>query len=279
MAVVQHDDGSFTWRKPFDQLTQAGIAVGGGRSTGGKVGEPLVCAPTGSVPVVAEVDCGAGHPGLESIHVPELCHSVPRQEVGVVKHVLGVIGPDQAGADAQQPFAHLTEALVKVRQVHGGRDGRALRCNSRQADHDTAMTPQRSPMLHAGGIRRDTIVAMDLLFEADIDAAYAQVALWDAQAIDSYPDWGTGEEECAVGPRGVAVATRLDGVIRVRIVGGGTAVPSIDDRRCAVTEIEIGNRGIEIGNEAAADVYLILLPPGRVTVAVYVRGTCTMQRR
>lgn len=51
---------------------------------------------------------------------------------------------------------------------------------------------------------------MPKITNIEVQPYYAQVALFDPHVEDSYPDWGTGEEEVVSSGRGIAVETRPD---------------------------------------------------------------------
>jgi hypothetical protein len=55
----------------------------------------------------------------------------------------------------------------------------------------------------------------DTLYTGSVYALYAQVALFDAEGGDSYPEWETGTEDAVFGPRGIAVATAGDTEIEI----------------------------------------------------------------
>ncbi len=109
----------------------------------------------------------------------------------------------------------------------------------------------------------------EILFSGKIYTQYFQVALFDAEMKNAYPQWKTGKEIIVFGSRGVAVATANDTEVNV-VVTRGKANP--DYKLCVSGEILVGKKGIIVGNVAASSINLILLQSGEYSVVVYTNG-------
>ncbi len=109
----------------------------------------------------------------------------------------------------------------------------------------------------------------EVLFNGKIYTQYFQVALFDAEVKDSYPQWKTGEETVVFGSRGVAVATANDTDVNV-VVKRGKANP--DYKLCVSGEILVGSKGIIVGNEVASSISLIPLQSGDYSIVIYTNG-------
>ncbi len=108
---------------------------------------------------------------------------------------------------------------------------------------------------------------MRKIFEGEFFTLYSQVALFDAEDHDSYPQWETGEENSVFGPKGVVVATQGDIKVDVAVYNGlGNPGGSL----CSSGEILVGEKGLIVGNEVAADTVKLNWPSGKTTVTVYV---------
>lgn len=105
-----------------------------------------------------------------------------------------------------------------------------------------------------------------ILFKGKLYSQYYQIGLWDEEAKDSYPLWKTGKEYIVFGIKGVAVATANDHFIDVRIIEGNL-FPKY--QLCASGEINIGKRGITIGNIVSASIANIKVVKGRYSVTVF----------
>jgi hypothetical protein len=110
---------------------------------------------------------------------------------------------------------------------------------------------------------------MEEIYGGKILAMYAQVALFDAEDGESYPQWETGDERVILGPKGIAVATAPDARIDVRAYSGD-GNPGGNKILSAV--IQVGNRGLLVGNVAAADITELPWPAGETSIDVYVTG-------
>jgi hypothetical protein len=109
----------------------------------------------------------------------------------------------------------------------------------------------------------------DTLYTGSVYALHAQVALFDAEGEDSYPEWETGTEDAVLGPRGIAVATAGDTEIEVVVCSDKKNLSGI---LCISGEISVGNQGLIVGNVVAANLAQIPWPPGKTSVDVYTNG-------
>lgn len=109
----------------------------------------------------------------------------------------------------------------------------------------------------------------DTLYSGSVYALYAQVALFDAEGEDSYPEWETGTENAVLGPRGIAVATAGDTEIEVVVCSDKGDHNGIF---CISGEILVGNQGLVVGNVVSANLVQIPWPPGKTCVDVYTNG-------
>ncbi len=98
---------------------------------------------------------------------------------------------------------------------------------------------------------------------------YSQVALFDAEDVDSYPQFETGEEPAILGDKGVAVATVNDTDVEITVYKG-TAESGLV--HILSGEIQVGNEGLIVGNETTADTAQVSYPPGKTSVSVYVNS-------
>lgn len=98
----------------FDQLAQAGIAVGGGpldmdrRERAEAVGA--------AVAIHAAVDRDPDDPRVEGPWVPQAVVARAAGEVGVLDDILPLVAIDQRRADGHEPAADHREAIVVVRR-------------------------------------------------------------------------------------------------------------------------------------------------------------------
>lgn len=106
----------------------------------------------------------------------------------------------------------------------------------------------------------------ELIFNKKIMALYGQVSLIDAEDVNSYPQWETGEEIAIIGPKGVAVSALIDHQIEVLIYKGQKKDVGIF---YFSGSFFVGNFGLLVGNEAAGVQDTILWPKGEVEVEVY----------
>lgn len=106
---------------------------------------------------------------------------------------------------------------------------------------------------------------MTVLYRATHYALYGQVALWDAEAADSYPEIITGDEPVTFGERGVVVSTAPDIDVEVVILRG----EEHPGRSIGAGTITVGQAGLDIGNLVAADVAHLDVPPGALGLRIY----------
>jgi hypothetical protein len=116
---------------------------------------------------------------------------------------------------------------------------------------------------------------MPVILHAHVYALYGQIALFDAQASDAYPEWLTGDEAAAIGPRGIAVATAGDVDVEVIVYDlqdedAGSARVIGSSRISGI--IEVGNQGLLVGNVPASDLFEIEWPTGRASVEAQVQA-------
>ena len=97
---------------------------------------------------------------------------------------------------------------------------------------------------------------------------YSQVALYDAEASDSYPEFETGEEAAIIAPKGIAVAAKNDQEAEIIVYQGQV---QLNDVSVLVIsgEIEVGSKGLIVGNEVTADTAEIVWQAGKTSVTVY----------
>lgn len=110
---------------------------------------------------------------------------------------------------------------------------------------------------------------MPELFRGEILSLYSQVALFDFERKDSYPEWQTGEESFVYNQFGIAVATKCDTRIEVVV---STDVITEYGNHLAEFELEIGKNGILVGNVPAASLTHIDFPEGKAQVQVFTNG-------
>lgn len=110
----------------------------------------------------------------------------------------------------------------------------------------------------------------EIVFEGKVFALYSQIALFDAEKKDAYPQWKAGKEIIVFGLSGVVVVTAGDKLIDV-VVCKGKVVPQ-QYALCISGEIIVGNQGIIIGNVPAANVTQIPMQSGRYSVVIFTDG-------
>lgn len=116
----------------------------------------------------------------------------------------------------------------------------------------------------------------EILFSDKVFALYSQVALFDAENRNSYPQWKAGHEIIVFSLQGVAVVTASDEQVDV-IVCKGKVIPKY--ALCVSGEILVGEQGILVGNIPAATVTQIPLESGRYSVVVFTDGFGTETRQ
>lgn len=105
---------------------------------------------------------------------------------------------------------------------------------------------------------------MTELYRASHYALYAQVAIWDAEETDSYPD-DIADAPVTFGARGVVVATAPD--VDVELVIFRDEEP--EGSPVGTGSIRVGGAGLDVGNLVAADVGHLDWPAGELRMRVY----------
>jgi hypothetical protein len=112
---------------------------------------------------------------------------------------------------------------------------------------------------------------MTRIIEAEVLALRYQVALLDKDTLD-YPQWETGREKYVFNLKGVAVNLGTERYVTIAVYAD-----SFEEKECGEflgeAEIEVGNKGLIVGNEEACDTYEIDLPRGKYRVGVYLTET------
>jgi hypothetical protein len=98
---------------------------------------------------------------------------------------------------------------------------------------------------------------------------YSQVALFDAEDVDSYPQFETGEEQAIFGKKGVVVSTANDKEVDITVCEEKSELELF---HVLSGEILVGSQGLIVGNETTADTAQVPYTPGKVAVAVYVNA-------
>jgi len=100
-------------------------------------------------------------------------------------------------------------------------------------------------------------------------ALYSQIALVDAESPDAYPEWVTGDEIAIMNSKGVAVSALGDTLVDVVVYEGEEGTEGTEYLSGI---IQVGNKGLLVGNEAAGNFSTFAWPPGRTMVRVYANG-------
>jgi len=106
----------------------------------------------------------------------------------------------------------------------------------------------------------------ELIFTGKVTALYGQVSLVDAEDVNSYPQWETGEEIVIIGPKGVVVSALIDHQIEISVYKGHEKEKGIF---YFSGSFSVGNFGLLVGNEAAGFQEMIPWPKGELEVEVY----------
>jgi hypothetical protein len=121
-------------------------------------------------------------------------------------------------------------------------------------------------------LERENNVPLVLDFETA--PYYAQVALFDPENPDSYPDWGTGDEAMVFGPSGVAVGTRPDLTGSVRIeVWTDKHEPSAPMRLAGEGVLRVSANQLTVGSVTGADLRTVPIPAVECHVSVYLHDS------
>jgi hypothetical protein len=110
---------------------------------------------------------------------------------------------------------------------------------------------------------------MKKLYQDKAMAYYGQIALFDTEDKDSYPQWPDGKASHVFGPKGVAVAALIDNWIELEVYE--ELIPA-NKVFYGSGEINIGNSGVTVGNVIANTIGNIAWPPGKLKVEIYANG-------
>lgn len=110
-----------------------------------------------------------------------------------------------------------------------------------------------------------------MLYSGKVFSLYAQIAIFDAEHGDSYPEWGTGAEGFVVGDRGIAVAVVPDEDIQVQVLVGDEGRKP--DRLLTSATIQAGGQGLIVGNILSCSFAQLWWPSGQSRVSVYANGS------
>jgi hypothetical protein len=111
---------------------------------------------------------------------------------------------------------------------------------------------------------------MKELYRGQMLADHYQVALFDAEDNESYPEWESDELRVIFGTKGVVVPM-IDDDVDV-VVYEGEGIPDRKLQLYAEGIIFVGNEGLLVGNGIANDLEQLAVPSGKVRVSVYVDG-------
>jgi hypothetical protein len=112
---------------------------------------------------------------------------------------------------------------------------------------------------------------MQELYRGQHSVQYSQVALFDAEDVESYPQFQTGQEPAVLGNKGICVATANDTDVEIVIYQGKAELKS-EGFEILSGEIQVGNQGLIVGNESTADTAQVSYPPGKTSVSAYVNA-------
>ncbi len=112
---------------------------------------------------------------------------------------------------------------------------------------------------------------MQQLYRGQHSVQYSQIALFDAEDTESYPQFETGEEPAVLGEKGVVVTTANDTDVEV-VLYQGKADSTPDEFHILSGEIQVGSQGLIVGNETTADTAQVSYPSGKASVSVYVNA-------
>lgn len=112
---------------------------------------------------------------------------------------------------------------------------------------------------------------MQEIYRGQHSVQYSQIALFDAEDAESYPQFETGEESAVLGEKGVVITTANDTDVEV-VVCQEKADSTPDKFHILSGEIQIGSQGLIVGNETTADTAQVSYPAGKVSVSVYVNA-------
>ena len=107
---------------------------------------------------------------------------------------------------------------------------------------------------------------MKEIINGEYFALFSQIVLIDVEATDAYPQWMTGEEIAVLHSKGVAVSALGDSLIHVIVYEGDELIGEIE---YISGVIDVGSKGLLVGNEAAGTSSVFPWPTGRTKIKVY----------
>lgn len=106
-----------------------------------------------------------------------------------------------------------------------------------------------------------------------VQSSHFQIGLWDAASNDSYPEFSDDYNMLDLvffGPKGVVVTTEGSEDIEVVVTSKEASAPLVAEKKCLGNGIiEIGDRGVEIGNIITDDIYQLPCPAGMVSIEIW----------
>jgi hypothetical protein len=107
--------------------------------------------------------------------------------------------------------------------------------------------------------------AFSIISQNKYRSSYYQIAFFDAENPDSYPEWKTGKEIVIFGQYGVVVAVANDTDIEISVLIG-KFIPN--HKLCVSGEIFIKNEGVIVGNVASSSTNVVMIPSGHYSITV-----------
>jgi hypothetical protein len=105
------------------------------------------------------------------------------------------------------------------------------------------------------------------LFNGSFFALYSQIGLYDTEDTASYPEWETGLELVVFNKKGVAVSTKGDMYIKTTIYDH--PIDTKDMLFYAQGQINVGKKGLTVGNEVAASTAQLDWKEGLISIEIY----------
>jgi hypothetical protein len=96
-------------------------------------------------------------------------------------------------------------------------------------------------------------------------SSYYQVAIFDAENPDAYPEWKIGKELIVFGQYGVVVVVANDTEIEIS-VAIGKLIPTY--KLCVSGEININNKGVIVGNVPSSSLDNVEISSGHYSITV-----------
>jgi hypothetical protein len=109
----------------------------------------------------------------------------------------------------------------------------------------------------------------ELIYSGKAIALYGQIALFDCEDKESYPQFETGFEKAVLGSKGVAVTALPDSFIDISVYDGDLKG---EDVFYLSGEIQVGKAGLFVGNEISAMIEKLNWPSGKTHITVYANG-------